>query len=246
MFQLQQLALGAALLAGALALSPQAASPVHGQPSTHDQLFPTPAEGMVFGEKDQTLQDAVREFGRVTGEVILLSPESRALLSNASFQLDSPLNVAPENVYSVMQDLLSQRRFAITVLRREEPRMLSIESLDSSNRASIKASAMFVPENEIEDYALDSAILLQTVLYLPHLDIRTTSNAFRQLVVDPNTMQVIPEPESNQLILTGLGRPFQGMVRVLRELNAGAAQHQNVRLKEALIEAAQRLGLEQE
>ena len=124
--------------------------------------------------------------------------------------------------------------------------MLSVGSLDSSNRASLKQSAMYVPEEELAEYAGDSALLIQTVVSLPYIDLRQTSSAMRQMVVDPNTMQVIPIPSSQQVILTGFGNSIQDFAEVLYTLDAGAALGQERRLEEALIEAAERLGLGEE
>ena len=244
MLHIQRFALASALLVGALSLSPRAARPLLEQSSDHAQLFPTPSEGLIIGKDEgQTLEDLLHDFERVSGERVLYSRESEALLSASRVRLSTPLHVAPADVYSIVQDLLVQNRFVFTNVRREEPRILSIASLDSSNRASMKQFAMFVPEEELAEYAGDSALLIQTVLHLPYMDLRKNSSAMRQLIVDPNTMQIIPVPDSQQAILTGFGRSLQDFAQVLYTLDAGAALGQELRLEEALIQAAERLGL---
>ena len=100
--------------------------------------------------------------------------------------------------------------------------MLAVASLDSPQRATIKQGAMYVPISELDDYALDSALLITTVIDLPNADLNSIGASMRMLVMDPNTMQIITISESGQLILTGFGKSVHRLARMLRTIDEGA------------------------
>ncbi|MFT7670117.1 MAG: type II secretory pathway component GspD/PulD (secretin) [Planctomycetota bacterium] len=230
MLRLHILAVSAALLVAALPPTPPAASSGGWTLTPHEEAFPTPAEGLTISQKEtHSLEHLISEFQRVSGEQILYSLETKKLLASLSPTLHETLEVAPKDVYSVVQDILIFNRFVLADVRRSEPRMLSLVSLDSSRRSSIRQEARFVPEEQLDDYAMDSALLITTVIQVPNVDIRTIGNSLRQLVVDSNTMQIVPVQESNQVIVTGIGKNLQRVVQTLRLLDKGSAIHLKLR-----------------
>lgn len=263
MNSLRSFTLGCALLVGALGLSPYAgptdnheaalgavlAEMDHGyRLPPHSELFPKPAGNLVI--EDVSLEALIHEFGRVTGERMIYSQDTGQLLSTMKTRIGEPLEVPPDEVYSVFQSVLIANRFVLTNMRREEPRMLGVVSMDSPARASMKASATYVPIEQLHEYAKDSAFLVTTIIPLPNLSVRTMGASTRQLVVDPNTMQIIPVPESNQIILTAFGDAAWNMANLFRDLDSRAAVDAEL-LKEkamnrALLEAAKRLGVDSE
>jgi len=241
--------LGAALLCGALSLSPQAAES-QSAAASYSQLFPTPQEGFTIRAEEQSLAGLLDEFSRVTGEHILYSVDTGTMLEGSKTQLQRDLEVAPERVYEVVQDILIQSKFVLTDVRRSEPRMLSVSSLESPERATVKQGARPVDADQLDEFARSPAMMIQTALHLPNLDVRTMGASMRQLVVDPNTMQIIPLPKDNTLILTGFGRNVHGLAQILRQVNEMAGTQQELQgaeeLQEAMLEAADRLNGEQE
>ncbi len=246
--------LGAALLCGALSLSPQAAESQAAESqsaaASYSQLFPTPQEGFTIRAEEQSLAGLLDEFSRVTGEHILYSVDTGTMLEGSRTQLQRDLEVAPERVYEVVQDLLIQSKFVLTDVRRSEPRMMAVASLDSPQRATIKQDARVVDAEHLDEFAKYSAMLIQTTLHLPNTDVRTTGASMRQLVVDPNTMQIIPIPESNSVILTGFGRNVHSLAQLLQQIDGFSGKERELqgaeKLQEALLEAADRLNAEQE
>jgi len=253
MHNIQRTLLSAALLAGALSLSPyaanQAAQHDEGLPP-HSQLFPTPQHGLLIrgGKEGQSLEEIVAEFEKVTGEHVMFSRDTAAVLKHTTSGLIGDLEVAPGDVYSVVQDIMITNRFVFIDTRREEPRMLSIASLDSPARASIKEGARFVPEERLGEFALDSAFLITTVIDLPNIDWRTAGSAIRAIVIDPNTQTLIPLAESNQAILTGFGNRVNNLVHLLRRIDEVSARatdrDREEELHQALLKAAKRMGLD--
>ena len=240
--------LGAALLVGALSLAPQAAHSGFQRESSADQhqvLFPTPAQGLqVSGLKSKTVSDVLAEFSAVTGELLMYSAETEAALAERSTQLLADLDVQPENVYSVMQDILIQNDFALVDVRREEPRILGVKDLQSPERCLIRESARFVPMSQLGDYSNDSALIISTVFPLQDLDVRMTGASLRHLVVDPNTMQILPISEGNQVLMTGLARDIHRIAQILASLDDAAGTTGERDFQEALLEAAERMEVE--
>ena len=235
MRHLRSTLLGAALLCGALSLSPQAAQALKqptSAPAPHGWFFPAPSEGLVIRAKDQTLGELLDDFARVTGEHILHSEDTGNMLDHAGTMLRSDLEVPAELVYEVVQDILIQAHFVLTDVRRREPRMLSISSLDSPARATIKQHARYVDAEHVEQFAQNSAFLITTTLYLPNMDVRTMGASMRQLVVDPNTLQLIPIPESSSVIITGFGTTVHGLVQLLQRIDEVSGQGRELRKAE--------------
>ncbi len=219
--RLRSVSMSAALIAGALCLSPGAAPQVEADP------FPTPQEGLVIrgGEEKMSLLQLVELFGEVTGENIILSVDTRVVLGTMGSGLLRDLEVAPKNVYSIVETVLIANRFVITDMGRGDDRMMSISSLDSAQRSNVRGGARFVPEEQLAYYATHPALLIQTSISLPHSDVRTMGNSLRALVVDPNTMQIVPIPESNGVILIGFAPQVIDLVKLLKQLDEDAARN---------------------
>jgi hypothetical protein len=98
-----------------------------------------------------------------------------------------------------------------------------VESLYTVARVLVRMDARYVDVGSIELCERRPATLFQTLLTLPHTDVRTLSNSMRSLVVDPNTFQVIPLGTSHSLILQGFGRQLADQVRMLRQVDAANA-----------------------
>jgi hypothetical protein len=235
--------LGASLVVGALALSPLAATgTVHSNGSIasatnsirHVEAYPLPSAGLEIKLKEcESLAALLDMFAKATGETLLYGSSTEALLNQVTTGLHSDLTIAPGQVYSTVQDILYANRVVLTDMRRTTPRMLMVESLDSANRASIKAKAIYVSADSLGQYSDFSAMLITTTVYLPNINVRTMGNSMRQLVVDPNTMQLIPVPESSQVILTGFGNSIVRVAAMLKDMDKAAEKANTARAEAA-------------
>ena len=210
-----------ALLSVVLCSSPEAAT------QAGSSRFPTPSAGMTIerraGEAPITVEELLLEFGELTGEHLIWTDDTGAVLKEVRVAFDRTFAIPAEELYSAVEAILIANRFVLTDLRREEPRMMAVHSLDSPARAHLRAGATHIDTEDLPLYADHPAILIRTVVHLPRIDVRRLSNAMRGMVADPNTMQVIPVPESNGLILTGFGADLVELVLMLRELNESSS-----------------------
>lgn len=205
-----------ALLAGCLSVAPQAA--------VQDELeiFPMPESGITIparGENAMTMEELLVEFGKASGEYLTWTEETLGLLRATKVGFDRELVVEAKDLYSVVETVLLVHRFVLTDLRRSEPRMLEVLCLDSAARSNLKGGARFVAVEDLHRYADHPGMLVSTTLHLPNLDVRVLTNALRGLTTDPNTMNVVPVPESNSVIMVGFTTTIIDLSQMLRRLD---------------------------
>ncbi len=223
-----------ALFSGALALSPHAQTVVSTPPvldvlavSAQEAapLFAVPETGMLIkgGPEGQlSLRAFLREFGSITGETFLYDPETAQLLDSATPGLDRDIRVDATDMYGVMQDLLVQNRFVLVDVRRQAPRLLRVVAVQSRVGQLLRGWAKFVPEDELDAYAANTAMLVTTSMHLPNLNENDVSNRLRVLTVDNNLERITAVPGTQQVILTGPAAQVGEWARLLRELNSRA------------------------
>jgi hypothetical protein len=228
MQHLQTTLLSVGLFAGALTLSPQAAptlAPQDDGPQPRSVLFPTPEKGFEIHDiANTTIADMLAGFSAVTGEQLMYSQGTASLLMEYKTQLLGDLEVAPRDVYPVVQSILNQNGFAMVDVSRDEPRVLAIKSIYNVDRNDILKNARFVPEHQLEEYARDAALIISTIVELPNVDVRPLSSSMQQLALDPTTMRIIPFPQSNQVLLMGFAKNIHRIVQTLRHIDAGSAR----------------------
>mgnify|MGYP002630666139 CR=1 FL=1 len=166
-------------------------------------------------EEGMSLEQFVKICQENTGINFTYSKDTGTSLKGANVRMFGPKVIPKDQFYSFFQIIMIINRFVCTRIGPENLSVVVVASLESANRASIKQDALYIAPEEIEAYANQPATLVQTVLHLPNMDVRTMGNSMRQLVVDPNTMQLIPIPESNSVILTGFGSNVSSLTRML-------------------------------
>ncbi|MFN0243270.1 MAG: hypothetical protein ACKVWV_10300 [Planctomycetota bacterium] len=198
----------------------QAAAPVPADP------FPAPREGLKLAadlaDGGPVMLDVVNEFSRVTGQTLVIDPQTRMQLQTTKVGLNQDIAVPPDQVYFVVETLLVQRDFALVRLNDREPRMLALYSLAIPNALALRGRAVFVRSDESVLYSRHPALLITTSLDLPYTDVRTLSNSMRSLFQDANTQQIIPVGNTNTLILTGTGSNVFALVEMLRAIDDAA------------------------
>ncbi len=194
---------------------------------TPDRLFPLPSADMVVAVGEQgdswTVMDMALDYGRLTNQHFIIDAETQGYLQNGGTGLRRSLVVRKADVQAVFEHVLEQNDFVLLVLRQQEPRLLSIVSLQTGSRNGIRASAMFVSAEDLESWGAHAAILITTVLHLPHTDVRQLSNSMRTMITDSNTQQMLPAGNSNSLVLTGFASNVAELVRMLRIVDEAAA-----------------------
>lgn len=162
------------------------------------------------------LSDVLARFQEVTDWTVLMSEEVSRLVERSSPYSSGPLRAEPAAVLPVVEAVLKHSNFVFTLVREDPPRILALNSIDTIARTSARQDAIYVPIHEVPRFAEHRAFLIQTVLPLPNIDVRTLSNSMRGIVLDPNSLQILPIGDSSQLLLQGFGSSVATLVEMLR------------------------------
>lgn len=217
------LLLSPVLAAGCLLAPTQ--KPAAAIPATASDPFPQPTAGItitVSPKEDMKLEKLVDEFSRVTGITILADADAKPALKNGTTGLNRSVEVPLGEVYSFVESVLVQNDLILVVLHDHEPRLFALHSLaqgGGQRGGTMRDAALYVSSKDIALYGQHPAILVTTMIDMPHTDVRTISNSMRTMFTNANTQQIIPVGNSNSLILTGFGTAVAGWVRMLQEVD---------------------------
>ncbi len=170
-----------------------------------------------------TLEQFVKICQQRTDINFTYTKDTGTLLGDSKVRMFGSKVVQKDDFYSFFQIIMIINRFVCTRIGPEDLSVVVVASLDSPARTSLKQDAIYIGPDEIEGYANQPATMVQTVLHLPHMDVRTMGSSMRQIVADPNTMQLIPIPESNSIILTGFGSTVASLTQMLELINEVSA-----------------------
>ncbi|MCB9916382.1 MAG: hypothetical protein H6828_14735 [Planctomycetes bacterium] len=171
------------------------------------------------GEEGMTLQQFVKICQQNTGINFTFTKDTEQLLNTTKVQMFGPKVIPKKDFYSFFQIIMIINKFVCTRIGPEHMSVVVVSSMDSQARTSVRADAVYITPEEVPSYADQPATLVQTVLNLPNLDVRTLGNSLRQFIVDPNTLVMIPVPESNSLILVGFGSHIAALAHMLDLMN---------------------------
>ncbi len=196
--------------------------------TTATDPFPAPYAGIqvtIADGVDIKLPKLLDEFSKVTGVALLMDAETRAEVAKSSTGLNRSIEVPAPEVYSVVETILLQNGFGLVPVHDRDPRIASLVSINQGgNRGNLRSSAFLVTASDVEFYSRHPAVLVTTVLDLPHTDVRTLSNSMRTMFTDASTQQIIPVGNSNTLILTGFGGQVANIVRMLQITEEASAR----------------------
>lgn len=165
----------------------------------------------------------VEELERIGGVHLLSSPETRHVLNRKALGLLSTLEIEPESVWPTANALLRAGDFAL-VQSGSSPSLLSVVSLDTNERNAVRAGARNVAPEDLEAYARYPALLVRTVIELPHLDVRTLANSLRTILTDANTEQIVPLGATDALLVVGFSDCVHDVVALVRTADEQAAR----------------------
>jgi len=166
--------------------------------------------------KGVTLEQFIKLCQEVTGTNFVYTQETAGLLKSTTIKMLGSKEVPKDDFYSFFQIIMIIHKFVCSEIGPKHLGVVVVTSLESAARNNLKGDALYIEPEEIEDYADHPATLVSAVLHLPNLDVRILTNALRGLTTDPNTMNVVPVPESNSVIMTGFGSNIAGLARMLR------------------------------
>lgn len=172
------------------------------------------------GDSGLPLQDLLREYSRLTDCHILMADDTHGLVRTAKVAPEREMEVPVERLHKVVEAILIQNDFVLTIRNDSAPYILALESLNSSARTNLRQKARYVPIDELESWEEHPAYLIHTVIDLPHIDVRTLSNTMRAMLTDANTQSIIPVGNSHSLILTGFAPQIVELTRMMKEIDA--------------------------
>lgn len=190
------------------------------------EYFPVPPKGIsiqVGAEKLPRLCDLLTEFSRTTGMTIVSDEPTRHMLE-VGCGLNQSVDVPPAQVYAFVESVLAYHGFVLYHLRSEAPRLLGVIHPRVMNESAATIKPVYVPVEELGAWKDHPAFLVQTMLTLPNVDVRTLSNAMRQQFGDARTQQLIPLGNSNSLQITASAGVVTNLVTMLQRCDAEATR----------------------
>ena len=196
--------------------------------SMAEQLFGVVSDPLLIPEAEQllTLNDLLLAYSNLTGTVFLQSERTRQLTRSTSLSLDFGIEVPSEDVHGFVHAIMSANQLCFSVTPAHSPRVIRVRRLEGSSGATILSTAIVVPSESLSDLVELNAIMVTTVVDLPHCDVRMLSNSIRTMISDANTQRVLPASGSNAIVLCGSPGIVANMAQTLKlaEDSARAAE----------------------
>lgn len=180
-----------------------------------------------------TLEQFVKLCQTATGINFTYTQDTQTNLANKKLKMFGRKTIPKSDFYSFFQIMMIINEFVCTKIGAEHLAVVLIQSSAPNQRGgagTLKKDAVYVGPEEIDRYADQPAVLIHTVVDLPHVDARQLSTSLRQMFPDQQTQSILPVSGSS-LILTGFGSDVAAMVRMLKFVDK-AAQDQAVVLPE--------------
>jgi hypothetical protein len=183
--------------------------------------FPVPAEGLHLAA-GATLSDLIREYGRVTDELVLVPHDTQMQIArrDESFaeRLPGPIDVPPEAVHGFVEGVLWNEQCMIVDPSEAVPRMIAIRSLETQERNLVGAEAPYAPVEHVEAWRDHPARLVRTVVALPDTDCYLLEGDLRSLR-GGDFFRIVPAGQ-HTVVVAGTGRQVAQAVPLLRKIGA--------------------------
>ena len=192
------------------------------EPLQASVVFPEPTQPLVIPEgKDGewSFDELLRECGRVTSQSFVFTDETLRLLRRTKVPALYMSEIPAESVHSVVESLLLDNGFLLTLPLPSDPSVVSVRSSYTSAKNDIRTNATYVPVDELDRWSQHSAYLIHTALYLDTIDVRTLTNSMRVLITDANLQSFVPAGSTNSVLLTGTAPQVIRLVRMLQEID---------------------------
>ena len=167
----------------------------------------------------------VDELADATGVVFTVTEQARTMLRQTSTGLGADLSIAPTEAWSWTEGLLFHQGFRLTIATSRPPYVLAVVPAVQTGGMPQVRSTLHVPVTELAALEEHPALLVVTVLDLPHTDVRQLGNSLRALMNDPTGAQnLVPVGNTNSVILSGAGQNVVDLVRILRFVDDAARE----------------------
>jgi hypothetical protein len=170
----------------------------------------------------QTYQALFRQYEAITGEVLLRGAALEAWAAENAIPLHDARAIPPAEASRVFQGLLRASQLALLELPGGDTTMKQVVPLHTMDRRSpdglalLSAGARYLPLDEVEAHAEDTAIAYSVALPVEG-DARDAANRLRALVSPYGILSVAPGPDGRNAIVTGFGSDLAHLVRLVRD-----------------------------
>ena len=172
---------------------------------------------LTFSETEEglSLERFVKLCQQSTGINFTYNNDTAISLRAQKVRMYGPKVIPKNEFYSFFQIIMIINRYVCKRIGPEHLSVVVVESLDTGQgRGGARADSIYVSPGELPLYADQPATLIQTVVVLPNIEVRTLANSMRQLAPDPNTLTAVPVGD-NTVILQGFGSNIAALVRML-------------------------------
>ena len=177
------------------------------------------------GDAGLTLEQFVKLCQEATGINFTYTDATAGQLKAAKLKMFGRKTIPKSDFYSFFQIMMIINEFVCTKIGPDHLAVVLIQSSAPNNRgggATLKKDAVYVTPEDLDRYADQPAVLIHTVVDLPHVDARQLSTSLRQMFPDQQTQSILPV-SGTSLILTGFGSDVAAMVRMLKFVDKAAA-----------------------
>ncbi|MCY2961503.1 MAG: hypothetical protein NTY35_15175 [Planctomycetota bacterium] len=181
------------------------------------------------GDGGLTLEQFVKLCQTATGINFTYTADTQGILAQKKLKMFGPKTIPKSDFYSFFQIMMIINEFVCTKIGPDHLAVVLIQSSAPNQRGgagTLKKDAVYVAPEDLDRYADQPAVLIHTVVDLPHVDARQLSTSLRQMFPDQQTQSILPVSGSS-LILTGFGSDVAAMVRMLQFVDK-AAENQAV------------------
>jgi hypothetical protein len=166
------------------------------------------------------MAEVMDRFAQLSGQHLSVSDGTRQRMGGHRIRLREDVTVPEDEVYSFIEAALIEADLYIAPVKGGEVPILGVYWLNE--RSFQTAEPLHVEQGDVAAYAEHPALLISTMIQLPHTDTRTLQTQLRAKITNSTVQSMISTGRHN-LMLTGAGSYVAGLVQSLFEIDEANA-----------------------
>ncbi len=204
-----------------------------------DVLPPATSSLSLALDAESTLAELLDGLARVTGQHVVMSEYTAALLTEPSGVLGGAVEVPADEVYPFVESILSFHHLYFAPLKGGQRPVLGVYS--GRGPGNSRPPRVWLSAEELEAFAEHHALLVTTTVTLPNTDVRQLSTSLRAMLTDTNTQLLLPVGSSS-LMLGGTAAHVAGLIETLQALDRLEGERQAERRRAQAADARTEAG----
>ena len=181
------------------------------------------------GPDSLNLESFVKNCQDATGINFTYSSDTAQVLQRTTLRMFGTKRIPKSDFYQFFQIMMIINDFVCTKVGPDHLSVVLIQSMaNGQTRGQVRQGALYVMADELDRFADQPAVLITTVVDLPHTDVRNLANSMRQMFQEPNTQQIVPVGNSNSLIITGFGSNVVSIVKMLKFVDDASSRQETI------------------